>query len=370
VCPHCLAANIKPVEWQQWRRNMESYLACGSELGATAAEGYTQLTNNMEKDMLLRVEAKLSASNPINTNLQVVEDQVYRSHPLARRRRHLFKYRRRGNGEPNTDFLKAMMMQAKEAELENMSANEMVIYLTLDKISDVELVRKWYVKAPPAVGVVAEAKMDNLVDLTEELEALEASIEVHTKKGPKLQKENARTVNTDPPKRNQSRGRESVTCYRCGLVGHFRSECKETKVFCSKCDSSNHATSVCRKEPAGKTEDKKKDKKEKQRESTKTKEEDKKANEKKKEAKKENHKARKITPKRRKKVYVSESSSDSSESYDSSESESTLRVEVRCSPLSPVNISSNATPRMDCFIKKMNSRHKHSFRPLPEYIPP
>jgi uncharacterized membrane protein len=70
---------------------MESYLGCGSELGATAAEGYTQLINNMEEDMMLRVQTKLIATNPIETNLQVVEDQVYRSQPLASHRRRLFE---------------------------------------------------------------------------------------------------------------------------------------------------------------------------------------------------------------------------------------------------------------------------------------
>jgi hypothetical protein len=127
-------------------RNMESYFACRSELSATAAEGYTQPIHNIEEDMILRMEAKLSATSCIKTNLQVVKDQVYRSHPLASRRRRLFEYRKRGSGESNNDFVKAMMMQAKEAELVDMTADEMVIYLTLDKISDVELVRKWYDK--------------------------------------------------------------------------------------------------------------------------------------------------------------------------------------------------------------------------------
>jgi hypothetical protein len=34
--------------------------------------------------------------------------------------------------------------------------------------------------------------------------------------------------------------------------------------------------------------------------------------------------------------------------------------------VSPVNIGTNATPRMDCFKRKMNSRNKHAFRPLPD----
>jgi hypothetical protein len=192
---------------------------------------------------------------------------------------------------------------------------------------------------------------------------LEASIEVHTKKVPKEQKDTAKAVNTNLPKRDQSRGRESITCYRCGKVGHFWSDCKEAKVLCSKCDSTNYATSMCRKEPEGKMEDEKKDKKEKQRQSRQTKEDDKKAKENKKKAKTEKHKARKMTPRRQRKASVSESSFDSDSHSDSnSESESTSRVKVRCS----VNIGSNATPRMDCLISKMNSRHKHVYQPLPD----
>jgi hypothetical protein len=66
-----------------------------------------------------------------------------------------------------------MMMQAKEAELVNISADEMVIYLTLDKILDAELVRKWYNKAEARAEAKLpetaqyKAKMDDLLDLAE-----------------------------------------------------------------------------------------------------------------------------------------------------------------------------------------------------------
>jgi hypothetical protein len=63
--------------------------------------------------------------------------------------------------------------------------------------------------------------MDNLLDLAEKLEALEVSTEVHTKKGSKEQKDIAKAVNTNLPKRDQSRARESVTCFCCRKVGHF-----------------------------------------------------------------------------------------------------------------------------------------------------
>jgi succinate dehydrogenase flavin-adding protein (antitoxin of CptAB toxin-antitoxin module) len=217
-----------------------------------------------------------------------VEDQVYRSHPLASRRRRLFEYRKRERGEHNTDFVKALMMQAKEAELVNMTADEMVIYLTLDKVSDMELVRKLYDKAEAR----AEAKqletaqykvtMEDLLDLAEKLEALEASIQVHMKKAPKEQKDTAKAVNTKLPKKDQSRGREGGTCYKCGKVGHFWSNSTESNILCSKCKSTYHATSMSRKEPEVKTVDKIKDKKERQGESRKTKEDDNKAEERKK----------------------------------------------------------------------------------------
>jgi hypothetical protein len=77
----------------------------------------------------------------------------------------------------------------------------------------------------------------------------------------------------------------------------------------------------------------------------------------------EKHEARKMTPGRRRKDSSSSSLSSSSSSSDSdSKSESTLRLEVRFS----VNIGSNTTPRMDCLINRMNSRHKHVYRPLPD----
>jgi hypothetical protein len=138
---------------------------------------------------------------------------------------------------------------------------------------------------------------------------------VHPKKAPKEQKDTAKAVKTNLPKRDHSRGREGITCFKCGKVGRFRNSCTKPNMLCSNYKSTNHATFMCREEPEVKTVDKK----EKQTESRKTKEDDKKAKNKK--AKSEKHKARKRTPRRRRKESSSSSLSSSSES--DSESEST-----------------------------------------------
>ena len=40
--------------------------------------------------------------------------------------------------------------------------------------------------------------------------------------------------------------RDKLSCYRCGLKGHFRNKCK-VKVYCKNCESDSHATLCCRK---------------------------------------------------------------------------------------------------------------------------
>jgi hypothetical protein len=65
----------------------------------------------MDRDMVLLVESDLTATNTIEVNLQVVENLVYRSHPLASRQRRLFEFRNKGGSE-KTDSIKAMMMQS------------------------------------------------------------------------------------------------------------------------------------------------------------------------------------------------------------------------------------------------------------------
>jgi hypothetical protein len=123
---------------------MEGYLGVGSEKGAGPGDGYNQLINNINREMLFRVEAKLMATNTIEVNLQVMEDQVYKSHPLVSRRRRLFKYRNKGGNEKNTDFIKSIMLQSRKAELPGLTGEEMVIYLTLHQVTNAELVKKWY----------------------------------------------------------------------------------------------------------------------------------------------------------------------------------------------------------------------------------
>jgi hypothetical protein len=61
---------------------MEGYLGVGTETGASPRDGYNQIINNMDHDMVLKVESDLKATNTIEVNLQVVENQAYRSHLL------------------------------------------------------------------------------------------------------------------------------------------------------------------------------------------------------------------------------------------------------------------------------------------------
>jgi len=48
-----------------------------------------------------------------------------------------------------------------------------------------------------------------------------------------------------PTAQKQPRDSRHLRCYRCGLVGHVRRECRAGQVWCKRCNSGTHAESIC-----------------------------------------------------------------------------------------------------------------------------
>lgn len=93
---------------------------------------------------------------------------------------------------------------------------------------------------------------DKAVKMIASVEAAEkdaASLAFEGSSQPRLQKIEAtqRSHSSKQPTEKSSKGVKvkSVTCYCCGKMGHYKSECKLKGVVCYKCGKKNHIAKVC-----------------------------------------------------------------------------------------------------------------------------
>jgi hypothetical protein len=135
----------------------------------------------LDHETYLRCERGMMVTNTVKENLDVIQDIIIKSNPLVGRRKKLFDCPVRGNTEKKSDYIMAVMLSANKAEVNKMTGEDFLVYLTLGKLSDFALMEKWYKIAQDQEDELAPGQfarpgtMEELLKLAKKQEALEAT---------------------------------------------------------------------------------------------------------------------------------------------------------------------------------------------------
>ena len=246
-----LSSEFNASELQVWEEQWQTYFDVSGLQNAGIKIQKAALVNSLSTEFRTRLD--LSHAPSVAAGLEMIRKDFTQRNPKVVRRHNLFRIKQR-KGESFSEMRVRMKILLKEADIADITADELVCHLMMAACTDADLLQEMM---KIEEGARTEAKLDEVVDKYETLAAA------------------ARGLNKTPKGEPINRVRDEskqVICYRCQSTdGHMADKCTvpASSLKCSKCKTTGlHNTHpYCkRKNNSSKKVDAKEDKKQEKKE--------------------------------------------------------------------------------------------------------
>ena len=212
-----LTSEFNAAELQVWEEQWQTYFDISGLQHAGVRIQKAALVNSLSTEF--RTKLDLSHAPSVAAGLEMIRKDFTQRNPKVVRRHNLFRVQQR-KGESYSEMRVRMKILMKEADIMDITADELVCHLMMAACTDGELLQEMM---KIEEGDRTEAKLDEIVDKYETLAAAAKGLN----KPPKGEKVN-----------RVNEGDKKVICYRCqGTDGHMADKCPvpAASLKCSKC---------------------------------------------------------------------------------------------------------------------------------------
>ena len=222
--PAILESDAKPVCVQDWIKGFKVYARSGGMIIDENVEQKsmlcTYLISNLDKRLNHVLEDNIKYENSLDENSQVLMEHFLETHPLHRRRMDFLELKHK-KGDSIEELAAEVVDHVNEADLPRMSTEDWYLFGILEKCND---------------KTFKEKILDEGSNMT--YKRMMSKLKVYNESRAIMKKDHINVNKVDGQMPNRG-------CWKCGKEDHRRDSCKE-RVFCSNCQSQNHATKICR----------------------------------------------------------------------------------------------------------------------------
>jgi len=249
--PKTLNTNSNPGEYRHWKGLFTVFFDASNLNQAHVRTQHGYLAACMDPTIMRKIQRKVGPEarvfsddeQDVDNCMSVLDEIFLENFPMGSRRRN-FVQQTQGQNKKFSTFLEEMHCLADEAEIWDMTGEELFITILVSGCNDQEL-KKELTKEEG----LTQARMEAIVSAYEQSKAYM-----------KQTQENARAyaVKQNNPKsrgnNNKSKqSSENYDCFACGRKGHKSEDCKIPKkdLFCQHCKINGHNNYACKSRKGG-----------------------------------------------------------------------------------------------------------------------
>ena len=253
--PSQLSKDASPCDFRSFQRDFTTYITSNETLTSKAMNlqilGQMRICIDSELNSLMRDMWVEQGPDVLEENLKGLEVVFMKRYPISKRRQMLLEAEQEG-GEVTSVYWRRVRRMRGEAEIDRMTPDNWDTMLALAKTKDQEIKEKLIVMP----DLTFEAALVTIETI--EKARVAQGMEPTTVRRVEVQVNRVAQGRQNGPQGGAqggaAGGASTITCFRCGVIGHYKSQCEMSPQKCPKC-SRDHVIAAHKDFPPKKTGD-------------------------------------------------------------------------------------------------------------------